>query len=187
MRGLLFQKIPFLETRTDPGDTAALSPYVRMRTNPETWFITGKSLYICLPGNLPYVNSIIDCYSTDTLFCKGCYATGPIDTIWTVCGAGSTHEGCNLLLHTGAGPVTTWDTAYNSFQEFAFNTGVDSITLRPFAGGFVTNRVTSYPAYITDDYYHYPRSGPQATGAIAFVPSAANQWIHKKKFKSKQL
>jgi hypothetical protein len=177
------RKYPFLETRTDPGDTATLSPYVRMRTNPEVWFISGKSLFICLPGNLPYVNSIIDCYSTDTAFVKGSYATGPIDTVWNVCGAGSTHEGCNLFIHQGSNPIAVYDTAFNSFTEFAKNTGIDSNTLQPIAGGFITRRVTSWPSYITDDYYHVARVGPQPSGAITGLlnqlprrPGAKNRW-----------
>lgn len=165
------RKYPFMETRTDPGDTAALSPYIRMRTNPEVWFITGKYLGIGICCS-PYVNSIVDCYSNDTLFVKGSYAVGPIDTIWNICNAGATHEGCNLFVHAGNGAITTYDSAFNCFTEFSKNTGIDSTTLRPVPGGFIYNRVTSYPSYITTDYYDVARNGPQPSGAIKSLPTA---------------
>lgn len=167
-------KYPYMETDYNTANATTLG-YYQPRTGPEVWFITGKSLFLDATGDA-YVPSISDCYENDTVFVKGSLLTGPIDTNWTACGIGTHGLGCNLFINAGNGPITKWDTAYNSFSQYAYTTGIDSITLKPFSGGFVTRRVTSYPSYITTDFYDRPRSAITAAGAIEYF--VTNQRIH---------
>lgn len=181
------RKYPFYETRTTPSDTTTLSPYIRVRTSAEVWYISTIRL-----AALNYSASVVDCYELDTLFLKGSYECGPSDTVWGAC----TSTTCVKLITTPNGAVAKWDTAGNRFINFASQIGLadSTTTLYPLYGaGQLYNFGPSPPAYITKDYYGNPRSrsgqspGVDIGAVQALSPATNSPWIHhSRKFKTRQ-
>ena len=183
------RKYPFYETRQTPTDTTTLSPYPRVRTSAEVWFITAVRLNagVCCNG---YSTSIVDCYENDSLFLKGSFECGPSDTTFGAC----TSTTCVKLITTPNGAVTKWDTANTRFVSSALGVGLSdsTLTFRPVYGsGLLYNQGPTPPSYITTDYYGNSRTlnGVSDIGAVeVLAPTVNNYWIHhRRKFKSKQL
>lgn len=181
------RKYPFYDTRQTPTDTTTLSPYPRVRTSAEVWFISAIRLDagICCNG---YSTAVVDCYEPDSLFLKGSFECGASDTTWAAC----TSTTCVKLITLGVGSVTKWDTANTRFVSSALGVGLSdsTVTFRPIYGsGLLYNQGPAPPAYITADYNGTPRTGHIDIGAIQALAPASNQpWIHhNKKFKTKQL
>jgi len=149
------RKYPFYETRQTPTDTTALSPYPRVRTSAEVWYISAVRLNagICCNG---YSASIVDCYENDSLFLKGSFECGASDTVWGAC----TSTTCVKLITTPNGAVTKWDTATTRFVSSAFGVGLldSTLTYHPNTGsGLLYNQSIAPPSYISTDYYGSPR------------------------------
>lgn len=167
------QKYPVVETRTDPGDTAALSPWVRMRTCPEVWNISAFRMAMGV-GHQYYNSSIIDCYENDSLFLKNSFICGPTDTLWNVV----TSQGTNAIITIPNGPVTVWDTASNRFDSsFALSGLNDSTKFIPKLNSKYYNQGVSVPSYIGFDYYNntVPTSGRASFGLNTGVDIGAVQ------------
>lgn len=153
------RKYPLMEEGVNTGDTATLSPWVRLRTCPQAWYITGVKfgMGVCCQA---YVTSLIDCYETDSLFLKNSYIVGELsDTVWNTVNAGPPlFQGTNKLITTGAGPVTVWDTAGTNFIQKVSQIGLsDSLIFIPASKGMLYNSGIDPPAWITDDYFHRKR------------------------------
>lgn len=176
------RKYPFYETRQTPTDTATLSPYARVRTSAEVWFITGVRMAagICCNG---YSTALVDCYEPDSLFLKGSFECGASDTTWAAC----TSTTCVKLITLGVGSVTKWDTANTRFVSSAYGIGLfDSLlTFHPnYGSGLLYNQGPTPPSYITTDYYGTPRTRNDIGAVLAITPPTGVNSIKLNKVRS---
>ena len=140
-------KYPGVETRTDPGDTATLSPYYQFRTCPEIWNITGWHMAIGV-GHQDYNPSLVDCYENDSVFLKNSADVGPLadTTTWNFCNS----IYCNTIITTPNGAVTVWDTSALIFDSTAALATFDTVNFRPLLNGFMYNNGISVPSYVSN-------------------------------------